>query len=196
MIWAVILAAGESKRMGKPKLLLPYQKSTVIETVIENVLSSKVNQTLVVLGGRAVEIKKKIRRFPVKTTFNPHFRQGMLSSVIRGVNVLPAECEAAAIVLADQPSIQATVIDSLIEAFRSSGKGIVVPVYGKKRGHPFLVSLKYRKEIALLHPETGLRELLQKHPEDIHEVRASTPAILRDIDTAEDYKRATLKKQS
>jgi len=196
MIWAVILAAGESKRMGKPKLLLPYRKSTIIETVVENVIASKVNQTLVVLGDGAAEIKKKIRRFPVETTFNSRYRQGMLSSVLQAMDVLPAACEAAVIVLADQPSVQAAAIDSLVDAFRRVRKGIIVPVYRKKRGHPFLISLEYRKEIALLHPEIGLRELIQKHPQEIHEIDVSSPAILRDIDTAADYKRATLRKQS
>lgn len=191
MIWAVILAAGESKRMGRPKLLLPYRKSTIIETVVENVIASKVNQTLVVLGDRAPEIKKKIRRFPVRTTFNSRYRQGMLSSVLRGMDVLPSACEAAVIVLADQPCIQAAAIDFLIEAFGRVKKGIVVPVYRKKRGHPFLISLKYRKEMKLIHPGIGLRELLRKHPQDIHEIEVPTPAILRDIDTAEDYARAT-----
>jgi molybdenum cofactor cytidylyltransferase len=194
MIWAMILAAGESKRMRKPKLLLPYGKTTIIETVVEAVIASKVNQTLVVLGSGSAAMKRKIKRFPVLTTFNPRYRQGMLSSVLRGIEVLPHDCEAAVVVLADQPSVQAAVIDLLIDAFHRENKGMVVPVYQKKRGHPFIISLRYREEMKHLNPETGLRELLQKHPEDIHEVRVPTPSVLGDIDTSEDYNRATKRK--
>jgi molybdenum cofactor cytidylyltransferase len=191
MIWALILAAGESKRMGQPKLLLRYREKTIIETVVEAVLASKVHQTLVVLGSGSPEIRKKIKRYPVLITFNARFRHGMLSSVLRGIEGLPADCEAAVVVLADQPAVRAAVIDALIEAFHREKKGIVVPVYRKKRGHPFIISLKYREAIKRLDPGTGLRELLHRHPEDIHEVRISTASILGDIDTAEDYNRAT-----
>jgi molybdenum cofactor cytidylyltransferase len=191
MIWAMILAAGESKRMGRPKLLLRYGKTTIIETVVEEVIASKVHQTLVVLGSGAPEIRKKIIRYPVLTTFNPRYRQGMLSSVLRGIEVFPSDCEAAVVVLADQPAVRAPVIDVLVEAFHREKKGLVVPVYRKKRGHPFIVSLKYREAIKRLDPGTGLRGLLHRHPEDTYEVKVSTGSILGDIDTAEDYSRAT-----
>jgi len=194
MIWAMILAAGESQRMGVPKLLLPFGKSTIIETIVESVISSRVNQTLVVLGSRSPEIRERIRRFPVLTTFNPSYRKGMLSSVQRGAAVLPHSCEAVVVVLADQPSVRATMIDSLIETFHRQKKGIIVPVYQKKRGHPFIVDLKYREEINELNPETGLRELLLRHPDDIFEVGVPNPSILHDIDTAADYSQATKKR--
>lgn len=195
MIWAMILAAGESKRMGKPKLLLPFSKTTIIETVVENVISSKVDKTVVVLGARRPQIKMKIKRFPVETTYNPRYRESMLSSVLQGMAVLPYPCEAVVVVLADQPSVQATVINSLIEAFRWEKKGIIVPAWRKKRGHPFLIDLKYREEMKHLNPEIGLRELLHRHCDDVFEVRMPSPAILRDIDTAEDYDRETRKRK-
>jgi molybdenum cofactor cytidylyltransferase len=195
MIWAIILAAGESKRMGQAKLLLPFGKTTIIETVVESVISSKVDKTLVVLGSRRRQIKERIGRFPVATTYNPRYRRGMLSSVIRGLEALPHSGEAAVVVLADLPGVPTSVIDSLIEGFRREKKGIIVPVYRKKRGHPFLLDLKYKEEIEHLSPGIGLRELLQRHPEDIFEVGVSTPAVLRDIDNAEDYSRATKKRK-
>jgi molybdenum cofactor cytidylyltransferase len=194
MIWAIILAAGESKRMGQAKLLLPFGKTSIIETVVESVISSKVDKTLVVLGSRRRQIKEKIGRFPVETTSNPRYKSGMLSSVRRGLEALPQSSEAAVVVLADLPGVPASVIDSLIRAFRSEKKGIIVPVFRKKRGHPLLIDLKYREEIERLSLGIGLRELLLRHPEDIVEVGVSTPAILRDIDNAEDYRRATKKR--
>jgi molybdenum cofactor cytidylyltransferase len=190
MIWAVVLAAGESQRMGRPKLLLAYRESTIIETVLRNVVSSKVDGTVVVLGGAGREIAEKIRRFPVAQVVNRAFRKGMLSSVRRGLSALPSSARAALFVLADQPDISSMVIDSIIEAYRCGGKGIVLPVFGKKRGHPLLVDLKYRPAIDSLSPEIGLRGLVHAHGEDILEVRISSPAVLEDIDRPEDYERA------
>ena len=190
MIWAVILAAGESKRMGAPKLLLPYGRTTIIETVITQMTSSSVDTTLVVLGSRWRTIKKLIGKHPVVTAVNPRFRQGMLSSIQRGIAALPRNCRAAVIVLGDQPDIRPGVINNLAEAYRREGKGIVVPVCRGKRGHPVLIDLKYRSEIAALDPEIGLRELLQRHPEDILEVRVPDSDILRDIDMPGDYRKA------
>jgi molybdenum cofactor cytidylyltransferase len=195
MIWGLVLAAGESKRMGTPKLLLPFRRATVIESVVKNVISSKVDKTVVVLGSSRGQIKEKIRRFPVAIVYNPLYRNGMLSSVRRGLKALPRAGEAAVVVLADVPGVPASVINALIAGFRKQKRGIVIPTYRKQRGHPFLVDLKYREEIMGLSPEIGLRQLILRHPEDILEVEVSTAAILQDIDTAEDYRRATRKRR-
>jgi len=190
MIWAVVLAAGESLRMGRPKLLLPYGEETIIETVLRNVGSSTVDGTVVVLGGARRAIEDRIRRFPVRRAVNRAYREGMLSSVRRGLSALPPSARAALIVLADQPDISPVVIDALIKAYRDGGKGIVLPVFQKKRGHPLLVDLKYRRAIESLSPEIGLRGLLLDHGDDILEIRISSREILTDIDRPEDYERA------
>jgi len=190
MIWAVVLAAGESRRMGEPKLLLPFGEKTVLEAVLQNVVASRADRVLVVLGSRWRRLKNLIRTYDVRTVVNPQFRLGMLTSIQRGIAVLPDSCRAAVVVLADQPAIPAEVIDILIRVYRQKKKGLVVPVYRKKRGHPLLVDLKYRREIRLLDPSVGLRQLLQRHPEDILEVRVSTPFILRDIDDPAAYTKA------
>jgi molybdenum cofactor cytidylyltransferase len=176
--------------MGQPKLLLPYGEETMIETVVRTVASSCVDGTLVVLGARRREIEEKIRGFSVKKAINREYRKGMFSSVLCGLNTLPKAARAAVLVLADQPGIPAGVIDSLIESFLLGHKGLVVPVYRKKRGHPLLLDLKYRREVEALPPEAGLRGLLRRHPEDILEVRVSSPEILRDIDSPGDYRKA------
>jgi len=194
MIWAVILGAGESKRMAEPKLLLPYGEKTMIETVIEETLDSRVDKTLVVLGFKWRKVRRIIKAYNVRIAVNLRFREGMLSSIQRGISVLPRSSRAAVIVLADQPALSARVIDVLIKAYSQRKKGLVVPVYKKKRGHPLLLDLKYRQEIGKLDPGVGLRQLLQKHPEDILEVTISSPAVLGDIDTVQDYKRALARK--
>lgn len=190
MIWGVILAAGESRRMGRPKLLLPYGNETIIEAVIRNVSVSRLDGILVVLGSHSRSIGDKIRSSAVKKVINRNYREGMFSSVLCGLASLPRSARAAALLLADQPGIPGEVIDSLIESFRRSDKGLVVPVYRKRRGHPLLLDLKYRSEVEALAPDVGLRGLLRAHPEDILEVRVSCPEILRDIDSPGDYRRA------
>jgi len=189
MIWAMILAAGESKRMGKPKLLLPYGEKTIIETIVKTVVSSNVENTLVILGSEREKIEEKIKNFPVKIVYNRDFRSGMLSSVQCGFKAVPEETRAVLVVLGDQPKISADVINKLIDAYKSTGKGIVLPVYKKERGHPVLIDVKYGEEVENLSPEVGLRGTVYNHPEDILEVEVETPSIFQDIDDESDYKR-------
>jgi len=91
------------------------------------------------------------------------------------------------VILGDQPGIGSSVIDEVIDAYRKSGKGIIIPVYKSKHGHPVLVDQKYRKEVEKLDPADGLRSLFRKFPDDVFEVDTKNPAILKDIDTQEDY---------
>ncbi len=190
MIWAIVLAAGESRRMGRPKLLLPYGVRTIIETVVQNVVSSRADRVVVVLGGSGREIEDKIKGFAVKKVTNRRYREGMLTSVQRGLSAVPTSARAALFVLADQPDVSFSLIDAVIEAYCQHGKGIVLPVYRKKRGHPLLIDLKYRREIEALSPDIGLRALLREHPDDIIEVQVPSPAVLKDIDDPDDYGRA------
>lgn len=188
MIWAVVLAAGESKRMGKPKQLLAFGRTTVIETVLQNILGSGVDRTLVVLGAAHERLEPVISKFPVGWTLNPDFQFGMLSSVQWGIRHLPPDARAALIFLGDQPWISPETIDRVIDEYKKKNRGLVLPVHKKTGGHPLLLDLKYRKEIETLDPDTGLRELLSRHPEDILRVEIADPDILRDMDTPADYK--------
>lgn len=191
----MILAAGESKRMGKPKLLLPYGEKTIIETMIDSVVRSKVNKILVVLGSNREKIEKKIQNFSLEIAFNPNFRRGMLSSVQLGFQTLPKNAQAALVFLGDQPSISNAIINKIIDAYKETGKGIVLPVYKNERGHPVLIDMKYRDDVENLRPDFGLRALVYNHPEDILEIKVETPSILRDIDDMEDYKRGLKNKE-
>ncbi|MCJ7586638.1 MAG: nucleotidyltransferase family protein [Candidatus Aminicenantes bacterium] len=192
MIWAVVLAAGRSERMGSAKLLLPMGRSTLIETVIRGVLRSRPDGVLVVLGADREKLEPVVGRYPVRTVFNPDFARGMLSSVKRGFEAVPPDARAVLVFLGDQPAPPASVTGRIIDAYRKTGKGIVLPAYRGRRGHPVLVDLKYRDEVGALDPRIGLRQLPRAHPDDVFEVKVRTPAVLRDIDTQEDY-RALLK---
>ena len=195
MIWAMILAAGESRRMGQPKLLLSFGEKTIIETVVEKVVSSKVDNTLVVLGSEREEVEEKIKNFPVEVAFNPDYRKGMLSSVLCGFKTLPEETQAVVVVLGDQPSVSKEVIDKIVDAYRKTGKGIVLPVYEKERGHPVIIDMKYKAEVESLSPDIGLRGTVYSHPEDILEVEVDAPEILQDIDDEADYRRELKNKE-
>ena len=186
-IGALILAAGESKRMGEPKLLLPFGQKTIIETIIDTVIESKVDEILVVLGSSAEKIEEKIKDFPLRITVNPHYKQGMLSSIKWGFKEISDKIHAVLVCLGDQPSISTEVIDKVIDAYKQIGKGIVVPTYNKRRGHPVLIDIKYLEEVQNLSPDVGLRGVVYNHPEDTHEVEVDTPSILRDIDNPDDY---------
>jgi molybdenum cofactor cytidylyltransferase len=189
LIWALVLAAGESKRMGRPKQLLPFANKTILETVIDRITQSTVDEILVVLGANREQIEEVTKDLPVKSVYNPRFKEGMLSSVQKGFASLPDDAEAVLIFLGDQPMVPGSVIDQIIRAYRSTKKGIVLPVYDRKRGHPVLISTKYRKDVSHLDPEIGLRELVHNHPEDILEVDLDSSSVLEDIDTPEDYKK-------
>lgn len=186
-VCAIVLAAGESRRMGSPKMLLPYNRMTVIEQVISNILTAGVGDTLVVLGSRREEIVSVIAKYPVMHCYNDNYQSGMLSSVQCGIASLPDQCRAALIMPGDQPMIGPREISKVIMAWKASGKGIVMPVYNGRRGHPLIVDIKYRDEILTLPGKEGLRALAEHHPDDVLEAETDDPSVLRDIDTREDY---------
>ena len=187
VISAVILAAGESKRMGKPKLLLPYGDKTIIETVIQTILQSEAKNIIVVLGAEKENIRNLISKYPVIITENNEYRSGMLSSIQCGLRAVPEEADAVMILLGDQPMINAIPIDQLTDTLRHTDKGIMIAVHKGKRGHPILINIKYKKEIEKLGKDDSMHDFTRKFASDILEVETETPEILRDIDTPEDY---------
>jgi len=186
-IWAIVLAAGLSTRMGKQKLLLPYEGKTIVEKVVENILNSGISNVLVILGANKVELTDVLKVWPVKTLWNEDFREGMHSSVAFGVKSLSSNAKAVLIFLGDQPFISGNVAGNVCEAWKNSGKGIIIPLFEGKRGHPTLYDMKYRTELSNLDPEVGLRSVARKFPEDVFEMETFCPEIVRDIDTPDDY---------
>ena len=156
--------------------------------MIENVINSQVDETVVVPGSERDEIHKVIGNWPVKYCFNGNYKEGMLSSVKCEFRFLPRHFDAALVFPGDQPMIKPEVTDMIITAYRTSGKGIVVPVFYSKHSHPLLISHKYPEEITLLDPEQGLKGLARKYSDDVLEVEAGTADILKDIDTEKDYR--------
>jgi molybdenum cofactor cytidylyltransferase len=186
-IWAIILAAGESRRMGSPKLVLPFRGKTIIENVIGNISRSKIENMILVLGADSEKIIKAVEGADVKLCYNDNYSQGMLSSVRCGFSSLPHDFRAALVFQGDQPMIGPEITNALIDAYKKSGKGIIIPTFEKKRGHPLLLDSKYRNDIMKLDGEEGLRALAYRFPHDVFEVKVYTQNVLKDIDTEEDY---------
>ena len=192
--WGVILAGGSSTRMGKQKMLLPFEGKTIIETVIEKVIPILKSNIFVVLGSHRDEIKRQICKLPVTVIVNENYKEGMLSSVICGIQEIPFNAKGVMIFLGDQPQIPVSAIYKVAETAEQSEKGIVIPTFNRKRGHPVFIDLKYRKEIKQLDPNKGLRELMLNNENDIMEEECGVEEILRDIDTPQDYEKEINKK--
>jgi len=188
-ISSIILAAGESRRMGDLKQLLPFGEKTVIETVLDKFLQVEFHEIIVVLGYCAEEIHAKLGKYPIKVVVNEKYGDGMLSSVQCGIEYSDELTEAFMIGLCDQPFIEPYIISTLIDHFNTKGKGIILPDYNGKRGHPIIIHSKYRGEIFELDHNIGLRQLIHSHEDDISIVEFDSNIIVRDMDFPEDYKR-------
>ena len=140
MIYAMVLAAGRSRRMGAQKLLLPLGDRPVIARIVDEVLSSPVDRVFVIVGPDGNGIAEALAGQCVDFVTNPDAEGEMLSSVRCGLRAMPEDCTAVLVVLGDQPGITADVVAMLVQAFQTSGRGIVVPIYGGRRGHPLLLS--------------------------------------------------------
>ncbi len=187
MVSAILLAAGESKRLRMPKLLLPFGKSTILERTIDNLLNSRVDEVIVVLGYRAEEMMRKLANRPVKIAINPIYHQGMSTSIVKGLSLVNNRAQAIMVALADQPLINSQTINRLIEESLGYDKGIVIPTYQAERGHPIIFTSKYKEELLGLKGDIGGRQTIKEHPNDILEVIADSKAITMDVNTVNDY---------
>jgi molybdenum cofactor cytidylyltransferase len=192
MISAILLAAGESNRMGQPKQLMPFDQITIVERTIDNLLNSAVSETIVVLGYKDEEIRKTIASKPIKIAINPDYQQGMSTSIIAGLKQVDKKARAVIIALGDQPFVNSQTITSLVEAFIANNRGILIPVYQGRRGNPVIFAIKYKNELLNLKGDVGGREIIKRHPDDVLEVAVNCEGVLLDIDTMENYTPITL----
>jgi len=191
MISAIILAAGQSKRMGQPKMLLPWGKSTVIEYVITAFLNAGIEDVIVVTGGVREQVESVISQYQVRKIHNTDYAAGeMLSSIHCALRAMPEQVQAALIGLGDQPQVQEKDVRLICEEYRSSKFSLIVPSFQKRRGHPWLVTRRLWGEILELKPPESPRDFLNRHADEIHYVNVDTPSVLADLDTPEDYRKS------
>jgi molybdenum cofactor cytidylyltransferase len=189
MICAVILAAGLSQRMGEQKLLLPFGGKTVLTHIVDQVITSAIDETYVVTGHESKRVNDELSGRPVTIVSNPDYKKGMLSSVRCGLAALPSQCRATLVALGDQPSVTSKLINEMIGSYDKTEKKILVPAYNGRRGHPLLFSYDFSNQIMNNFDTVGLRGLLHSHPDDVFELSVPTSSILSDIDYPQDYQR-------
>ncbi len=186
----VILAAGASTRMGRPKQLLVYRGQTLIRRAVESALTSVCRPIVVVIGAHAELVKNELEHLPVLVADNAEWQQGMSSSIRIGVETLITcgeEMEGAVIMLCDQPFVTAGVVNALVEARRKTGKMIVASAYGETRGVPAFFIRRFFPEITALKANEGARQVIANHPDDVATIIFAEGAI--DVDTPQDYER-------
>jgi len=188
MIAAIVLAAGQSKRMGQPKMLLPWGRTTVLGQVIETLQRVPVPDIVVVTGGEREKVEHLLEPYGVRTIYNEAFAQGeMLSSLQCGLRAQRPQVQAALVCLGDQPQMEADTVRLLCEAYRSRLVGLIVPSYQRRRGHPWLVARLFWDELLAMRAPESPRDFLKRHADDIHYLEWNTPTILQDLDTLNDY---------
>jgi molybdenum cofactor cytidylyltransferase len=183
---AIILAAGQSRRMGAFKPLLPFGNKTVIECCIDYLRQGGVETIVVVLGHRAEEVRQTFKNLPITFALNPEPDSEMGASIAAGVRELPASAEATLIALSDHPAVSASVVSTLIERWKN-GARLVVPTWQNRGGHPVLVDLSFKPELLNLSSTGGLKAFLAAHPQEVERVPVGSPFIARDMDTWDDY---------
>jgi molybdenum cofactor cytidylyltransferase len=190
MISAILLAAGESRRMGSAKALLRYHGQTFIARICNAFLTAGVDELIVVLGARADELRQALpEHAKLRTVVNSRYTLGQLSSLMVGIGALSPESEAAIVNLVDHPMVEAETIQALITSFRATPLPILIASYQGKRGHPVLFSNHVYGEILAAPLDQGAKVVVRKDPARVREISLDDPGILADIDTPEDYAR-------
>jgi molybdenum cofactor cytidylyltransferase len=190
MIIAVVLSAGESSRMGRPKALLPIEGQRFIERIIRVIGKSRVGRTIVVLGHHADQLRGQIEDLPVEVVINPDYHKGQLSSLQAAIRHIEKDdrCDAMLVHLVDHPFIDVALVDALIERFYETKKLIVVPRYRGKRGHPVIFSRDLFQELLDAALDQGAKAVVNAHRQETLEIEWRDEGITLDIDTPELYR--------
>jgi molybdenum cofactor cytidylyltransferase len=186
-IGALLLAAGQSRRMGGPnKLLAEIDGIPMVARVAQRLLASRARPIVAVLGNQAEAVDAALGKLPVERVRNPDFAAGLSTSLKRGIAALPDDLDGAIVCLGDMPLISGRHLDRLIAAFNPlEGRAIIVPTRGGKRGNPVLWSKRFFAEMGGLAGDVGAKHLIGEHAELVAEVEMDDDAVLVDIDTPE-----------
>jgi molybdenum cofactor cytidylyltransferase len=190
-ISAILLAAGESRRMGQPKLTLPWGHTTVLGQVVETFAAAGLEDILVVTGGARQQVEELVillsKKYPVRGIHNPDYAEtGMTSSIQAGLAALGAEVQAALVGLGDQPQVREQTIRRIGTAFIQPGPALVFPSYQGRRGHPWLVARRLWSDMQALPKNTTPRQFFKTYTGQIAYVTADE-SILQDLDTPGEY---------
>ncbi len=192
MLAALILSAGASTRMGKPKALLPYRGGTFLEHLIEVTRHPRVGVTRVVLGAGADDIRTIAKLPPSVVVLNPDWEKGQLSSICAGVRSLAGiENDGVILCPVDHPLVSAALVSELISRFYEEQKAIVLPTYDGRRGHPAIFSSALYDELLAAPPDKGARAVVWAHAADILEVPTDEEGVVLNINAPNMLRRVT-----
>ena len=196
MISAILLGAGESKRMKVNKLSLPWGRETIFEHCFNVLLRSKAQEIIVILNPQNARVKRQSEKMSasttkkVKVTVNPHYKRGMSTSIHKGLQVMDPRSEGILISLGDQPFLKTSTINVLLRAFNQRKGEIIVPSYRGVKGHPVIFHRKYEKELLKLRGDTGGKPILLKYSKHVKTIPVRSEGVIKDIDTKEAYQKA------
>jgi len=195
IISAILLGAGESKRMGVDKLSLPWRRKTVLEHCFETLLQSEVQEIVVVLGTRNKRVKNRFQGKKTKVVVNPYSKRGMSTSIRKGLQAIHPGSAGILIALGDQPFLKTRTINALVRAFDRRENGIIIPSFQGRMGHPVIFHKRYRKELLNLRGDVGGRTVVDRHPEEVKVVPVKSEGVVKDVDTWQDYVKEVRKKR-
>jgi len=186
-IAGIILAAGASRRFGAPKLLQRMPDGqTLLYYVVDITVKTKLNPIITILGQDWEKQKKEIEKFGVLWAINPDWNDGISSSLRKGIESLPAKCEACMVILADQPFISPELIDGLIDAYQKKRTDIVYPKIEGQRANPVILDRKTFTALSELRGDVGARKIFPDFK--VHEYEWTDKRLLQDVDTKADLK--------
>lgn len=189
MISAVILAAGQSARLGEPKQLVPWQGMTLLDFTISVIQKSGIEDMVLVLGASADEIRKTINKHQLRIVYNVSWATGKASSIRAGLNAISFTSTGALFFLCDQPYLSSDLICSIVQAGDSSNTDIIAPAVGDQLSNPVLFKKRIFPAFYALQGEEGGKNLFLKY--EVQRVPWKDERILLDIDTQEDLKKLT-----
>jgi len=186
-IAALVLAAGQSRRMGRRnKLLAPINGVPMVRRVAEQAIASEAGPVVVITGHEPERVRGALSGFQLRFVHNPSYAEGLSTSLRAGIAALPAEVDGVVVLLGDMPRVTAQHINRLIAAFNPlEGRAICVPTYSGKRGNPVLFARHLFQELKAVAGDVGARHLIGAHEEAVGEVAMEDDAIFIDVDTPE-----------
>ena len=191
MLAAVILSAGASSRMGRPKALLPYREGTFLEHLIQVTRQPRIGVTRIVLGAGAEVIRTMAKLDPAIVVLNPEWEQGQLSSVCAGLRSMEGiDVEGIVLCPVDHPLVSARLVSDLVDRFYEENKAIVLPTYKGRRGHPVIFSSALFGELLAAPADKGARSVVWAHATEVVEVPTEEEGVVLNLNDPDLLKRA------